>query len=70
MVVVNDFCLVGVDGVEGYLVGHALAEVFQLGCQELLQVFVGIDVQGSGASQESERGNQSHQSEAMVTMEM
>ena len=69
-VVVDDFGLGRMDGVEHDFVGHTFAEKIQLGCQQSLQFLVGIDVQGGSASQQSEGGNQSHQPETMVAMQM
>jgi hypothetical protein len=69
-VIVDYFRFVWIDGMELYIVCHSLAEELQLGSQELFQLTVCIDMERSGTSQQSEGGNQPHQSETMVTMQV
>ena len=46
-VVVDDFGLAGVDGMESDFVSHSLAEKLQLWSQQSFQFLVGIDVESS-----------------------
>jgi hypothetical protein len=69
-VIVDYFRFARIDGMELYIVCHSLAEEFQLWSQELFQFFVCVDMERSGTSQQSEGGNQPHQSETMVTMQV
>ena len=58
------------EGVELHAVGHALAEEVEPGTHECLQFGEGVYVQGGGASQEPEGGDEAHQPEAVVAMQV
>ena len=69
-VIVNHGTFARVEGVEHHLIGHTLAEKLQLRFQQTLQVGMGMDVEVGRAFQHAERGNQSHEPEAMVAVEV
>ena len=69
-VFIDDCRGAGVVGVELHLVVHPFAEEVQLGLHELFQFGGGIDVHGGSASQQSEGGEQSDESEAVVAVEV
>ena len=59
-----------VDGMEHDVILQSVAEIVNLRLQHGLQVLMGIDMQGGGATEHAESRNHAYQSEAMVTMKM
>ena len=55
---------------ELHFVGHALAEIFKPGTHQLLQFGESMNVKRGSTPQEAESGDESHESEAMVAMEV
>lgn len=55
----------------GYdVVGHAVAEVVELGAEDGFEVGVGIDVEVGCAAEEVEGGDEPYESEAVVAVEV
>ena len=69
-VVVDDGLFSGINRVEYHLISHSLAEVVELRSEQFFQFGMGIDMQVGGTFQHSEGGNQSHQAEAVVAVQM
>ena len=69
-VVVNDGWFFVIDFVKLYGVFHALAEEVYLGLKDVTKSCGSINVKGGCASEQSEGRDESHESEAMVTMQM
>ena len=69
-VFINDFGFCGVNQMEFHVVCHSFAEIFQLRREYPFEVGMAMYMQCSRAPHQSERRDKSHQSEAMVTVQM
>ena len=70
LILIHHLAFCCVDGMKHHLVFQSLTEHFHLGLQHRSELSRGVHMERTGASQHAEGGDQAHEPEAMVAMEV